>query len=180
MLVNVVYPPSRPTEWPAGFQDDALVHLSQFHSGRTSARLKNLATHSIRANALSFLQCRNHTFSSRAISCTSTGSVAASLREIARDPDATAEKDSCSSRTLLRSCTSLPKTPVKCSCHRSSRSASLVVKVPSFLQIGKATAFCFLPASAHARRCASLAFHSKNASLSVMRAGFAIRLSRSA
>ena len=65
MLVNVVYPPSCPTERPAGCQDDALVHLSQFHSGRTSARLKNLATHYIRANALSFLQCRNHTFSSR-------------------------------------------------------------------------------------------------------------------
>ena len=65
MLVNLVYPPSCPTEQPAGFQDDALVYLSLFHSGRTPARLENLAAHSIQANALSFLQCRNHTFNSR-------------------------------------------------------------------------------------------------------------------
>ena len=47
------------------FKDDALVYFSQFHNGRTSARLVDLAAHSIRANALSFLQCRDHSFNSR-------------------------------------------------------------------------------------------------------------------
>ena len=119
MLVNAVYMPSCPTAKPAGFQNDVLVYLSQFHSGRTPGPLENLAAHSIRANALSVLQCRR--------------SVAASLRETAWDPDATAEKDSCSSRTFLRSCTRPPKTPAKCSCHRSSRSSSPLVRVRSIL-----------------------------------------------
>ena len=89
-----MYPPSCPTERPAGFQDDALVYLSQFHaaafppawrislltpSGPTPFRFCNAATAPSTADG--------------ATSCSSTGSVAASLREIAWDPDATTEKD---------------------------------------------------------------------------------------
>ena len=50
VLVNVVYPPSCPTEWPAGTEDAALMYLSKFHSGRTSASLRKFSTHTIGAN----------------------------------------------------------------------------------------------------------------------------------